>query len=66
MHFKISNPCMHRREAPFRCTSNIKTLSVDPSMSTQTERVTTEGVNSLLKLIVSVILQLFTQLFSLV
>ena len=45
---------------------NIKTLSVDPSMSTQTERVTTEGVNSLLKLIVSVILQLFTQLFSLV
>ena len=65
MHFKISNPCMDRREAPFRCIHNIKTLSVDPSMSTQTESVTTEGANSLVKLIVSVILQLFTQLFSL-
>ena len=62
----LTHACMHRREAPVRCTSNIKTLSVDPSMSTQTDSVTTEGVNSLLKLIVSVILQLFTQLFSLV
>ena len=53
MHFKISIPCMHRCEAPVRCTSSIKTLSVDPSMTTQTDSVTTEGVNSLVKLIVS-------------
>ena len=58
-----------RREAPIRCTGNIKTLSVDPPMSTKsvtTESGTAENVDSLVKLIVSVALQLFTQLFSLV
>ena len=59
----------YRRAAPFRCTSNIKTLSVDPQMTTEsviTESGTTENASSLVKLIVSVTLQLFTQLFSLV
>lgn len=54
MHLIFLNT--HRREAPFRCASNIKTLSIVPPLLQNTNNHASKNIFQIAMLVVSVVL----------